>query len=481
MRVGIVGINSTNLLNNRYKLHSKVSAPNMVFRGIFGSPDVSEKFRYGLEALDEHSLLVVTSNEEIADMILSQNSDKIDTPILKKYTLNVEKKDLKNKITLDSDFVIFKKQDKFFIMGVGNLFPLTVQRPKEDFDSDKHQFKAGLVKELRAGEEIRTGELLWGEKPKFVSNPPYKYNPSNAEKYLKVKSITNLKEFNKRTVTSLCTETNTSDDKKVFTFADIGGLDEAIATLKKYVVRPINYPKVFENIRLNKGILLWGPPRCGKTLLGKALASETGAKYREFNANEFKSAQVGASEASIRDVFQKAMADAPSITFIDEFDSIAKTRDGSSNARFDDPIVNQFLGCMSDLEKSKAPAFIVAATNMKNLIDPALLASGRFGLHIEIPMPNLEGLKQIFKIHSKNQPLFGDVSVDKLVTAMFENKFNGADVAEMITDAFFNAIERLGLHEKMDARTFGFEDLKKILISNADFEKALERLAKQKL
>ena len=101
MRVGIVGINSTNLLNNRYKLHSKVSAPNMVFRGIFGSPDVSEKFRYGLEALDEHSLLVVTSNEEIADMILSQNSDKIDTPILKKYTLNVEKKDLKNKITCE--------------------------------------------------------------------------------------------------------------------------------------------------------------------------------------------------------------------------------------------------------------------------------------------------------------------------------------------------------------------------------------------
>lgn len=323
--------------------------------------------------------------------------------------------------------------------------------------------------------------MLWGEKPKFVFNPPYRYNPSNAEKYLKVKSITNLKEFNKRTVTSLCTETNTSDDKKVFTFADIGGLDEAIATLKKYVVRPINYPKVFENIRLNKGILLWGPPRCGKTLLGKALAYETGAKYREFNANEFKSAQVGASEASIRDVFQKAVADAPSITFIDEFDSIAKTRDGSSNARFDDPIVNQFLGCMSDLEKNKAPAFIVAATNMKNLIDPALLASGRFGLHIEIPMPNLEGLKQIFKIHSKNQPLFGDVSVDKLVTAMFENKFNGADVAEMITDAFFNAIERLGLHEKMDARTFGFEDLKKILISKADFEKALERLAKQKL
>ena len=481
MRVGTVGINGANL-NNRYKSYSKVSGTNMAFRGIFGAPDISEKFRYGLEALDEHSLLVVTSNVEVADMILSQNSDKIDTPILKKYTLNVEKKDLKNKSAIDCDFAIFKKADKYFIMGLGYLFRLTVLKPEEALDTDKHMFPNGQIKELSYGEEIRTGELFClGAKPKFLFEPPYKYNPLNAEKYLKVKSITNLKEFNKRTVTSLCTETKTPDDKKAYTFADVGGLDEAITTLKKYVVRPINYPKVFENIRLNKGILLWGPPRCGKTLLGKALAAEAGAKYREFNANEFRSSQVGASEASIRDVFQKAIADAPSITFIDEFDSIAKARDGSSNARFDDPMVNQFLGCMSDLEKSKAPAFIVAATNMKNLIDPALLASGRFGLHIEIPMPNLEGLKQIFKIHSKNQPISGDVSVEKLVTAMFQNKFNGSDVAEMITDAFFNAIERLGLHEKMDARTFGFEDLKRILISKADFEKALERLSKQKL
>ena len=132
MRVGTVGINSTNL-NTRYKSDSKVSGTNMAFRGIFGAPDISEKFRYGLEALDEHSLLVVTSNEEVADMILSQNSDKIDTPILKKYTLNVEKKDLKNNISLDSDFVIFKKQDKFFIMGGRKSFPSDCASAKRRF------------------------------------------------------------------------------------------------------------------------------------------------------------------------------------------------------------------------------------------------------------------------------------------------------------------------------------------------------------
>ncbi len=146
-------------------------------------------------------------------------------------------------------------------------------------------------------------------------------------------------------------------------------MDDVIDKLKKYVVRPINYPQVYQNIRLNKGILLYGPPRCGKTMLGKVLANECDAKFYEYNANEFRSAQVGSSENNIREVFKKAMSNAPSITFIDEFDSIAKTRDGSSNARFDDSMVNQILGCMSDLEKSKAPAFIVAATNMKNLID----------------------------------------------------------------------------------------------------------------
>ena len=257
-------------------------------------------------------------------------------------------------------------------------------------------------------------------------------------------------------------------------------MDDVIDKLKKYVVRPINYPQVYQNIRLNKGILLYGPPRCGKTMLGKALANECDAKFYEYNANEFRSAQVGSSESNIREVFKQAISNAPSITFIDEFDSIAKTRDGSSNARFDDSMVNQILGCMSDLEKSKAPAFIVAATNMKNLIDRAMLGTGRFGLHLEVPMPNLEGIKQIFRIHAKNQPIENDVSVEAISKQMHDNAFNGSDVAEAISDAYFNALERLGMNEKMDTKRFSFEDLKKILISKEDFLSAIRRISQQK-
>lgn len=296
-----------------------------------------------------------------------------------------------------------------------------------------------------------------------------------------MQDLSAIKDFNKRSISTLSSSAKTNSTVKNFSFADIGGLDDVIDTMKKYIVRPINYPKVFENIRLNKGILLYGPPRCGKTLLGKALATETGAKYCEMNANEFKNSHVGASEKLVRDVFAQVIAEAPSILFIDEFDAIGKTRDGSSNARYDDSLVNQLLGCMSDLEKNKAPAFVIAATNMKNLIDPALIASGRFGLQLEVPQPNLNGLNQIFDIHSKNQPFDNNVNKEELTRLMFENKFNGSDVAETISDAYFNALERLGMNAKMDANTFCYEDFKKIFLSQEDLLLAIKRIAKQKI
>ena len=458
-----------------------------VFKGLFDSttPDLSQKFQYGLEALDEQSVFVVTSNEASSNMMLEIHADKIDIPVMKKYTLFIKKGDLKNMDELDSNFAIYKKGNKYYILSLAEhpLRKLLVDMPKEHYNKD-NIVPSGNVRELNNGSIIHTGEMVWassGEKEKFVFNTPKIFNPRNAEKYLNIKNIDNLQDFNKRTITALNTDYNAEKEIKGITFEDIGGLNDAIETLRKYVVRPINYPQVYQNIRLNKGILLYGAPRCGKTMLGKALANEVNAKYREYNANEFKSSTVGASESNIRQVFKQAVADAPSITFIDEFDSIAKPRDGSSNARFDDPMVNQFLGCMSDLEKCAVPAFIIAATNMKKLIDPALLASGRFGLHIEVPMPDLTGLKQIFNIHARKQHIMNDVSVNELAQTMLENKFNGSDVAEMITDAFFNVLERLGLNKKMDNKTFTFSDLEKIALTRNDFIKAIQRITKQKI
>ncbi len=447
--------------------------------------NISQKFQYGLEALDNQSIFVVTSNEESSNMMLELYSEKIPIPVMKKITLLVKKGELDNCDELAANFAIFKFKNDYYIISLADysLKKLLVDRPKENFNKD-NIIPQGEIRRLSEGVIIHTGEMVYpssGGKHKFVFSIPSKSNSLNALSYLDVKNIDRFDEFNKRTISSLnsSVKKNNESDRGI-TFEDIGGLDDVIETLKKYVVRPINYPQVYENIRLNKGILLYGPPRCGKTLLGKALASEANAVYREYNANEFVSPEVGSSENNIREVFKQAVADAPSITFIDELDSVAKTRDGSANARFDDPLVNQLLGCMSDLEKCAAPAFIIAATNMKKLIDPALLATGRFGLHIEVPLPNLEGIKQIFKIHSKKQNISKDVSIDAIVRNMHENRFTGSDVAEAITDAFFNVLDRLGLNKKMDNKTFGYSDMAKIVITKADFIKAIQRIVKQK-
>lgn len=487
MKVSAVGINcgyynkSQNIKQSRNYIINK--ADTVSFKGLFNSePDLSTRFKYGLEALDEQSILVVTSNEKSSDMMLEFYADKIDIPVMKKYTLLVKNGELKNRDSLEANFAIFKKNNDYNILSLSDnrITGILIAKPKEEYNS-KNKIYTGEKKILKDGVAVDTGEVFYTEKPKLVFNTPKLYNPENAERYLALSTIDKFGDFNKKTIAVLNASGKKVEQKSGFRFSDIGGLDNVIEILKKYVVRPINYPQVFENIRLNKGILLWGSPRCGKTLLGKALANEAGAKYSEYNANEFKSSTVGSSEASIRNLFDTAIANAPSVTFIDEIDSIAKKRDGSSNARFDDPMVNQLLGCMSDLEKSKVPAFIVAATNRKDLLDSALVASGRFGLQLEVPMPDEKGLKQIFNIHIKNKPVMDEVSVDEFAKMMSMHKFNGSDVAEMITNAYFNALERLGLFEKMDNKTFTYADLQKLAISKEDFLLAIQKIVRQKI
>lgn len=290
-----------------------------------------------------------------------------------------------------------------------------------------------------------------------------------------------LKNFNKSSIEIISRpKDKTNGVKKEFTFDDIGGLDEQINELRKYVIRPVNYPEVYRNIRLNKGILLYGPPRCGKTLLGQALANEAKTRFAYINANEFVSSTVGSSEANVRNVFNELMQ-SPAILFIDEFDAVGKKRDGSSNARFQDTVVNQLLGCMSDLEKSYTNSFVIAATNRKDLLDDALTASGRFGLHLEVPMPDETALGQIYDIHSKNQPLDNDVSKSAIIDLMLAEKFNGSDVAEMFTVGYMNAIERLGFDKKMDAKLFRFEDLNSLKVITKDLVDAIAKISAQKI
>lgn len=467
--------NSALLLSRK---SSVVKSPS--FTGLFDSP-TSEAFKlvqYGIEALDETSLFIATPNKEATNFALNRFGGKIDIPILKTYILEVTKE-------LDADwgrsgqsgFAMFKKNNEYYIM------PLNwgMQVSKGNMSVDEAYLQEGDIRRLESGMELRVCSLAWDRKDKLIFERPKRFSTQNAEKYLQVKNTIDSKAHNSVAISILTSQRKDAVNKeKEITFEDIGGLGNVIDDLKKYVIRPLNYPEVFQNVRLNKGILLYGPPRCGKTMLGKALAKEANVSYSYINANEFKQSAVGASEQGIRDTFKKLTAK-PSILFIDEFDAIGKKRDGTSNARYDDSVVNQLLGCMSDLEKNHTLSFVIAATNRRDLLDDALIASGRFGLHLDVPMPNLDALEQIYKIHSKNHNFGDDVCVQNLVQMMFENKFNGSDVAEMITNAYFNALERMGLNAKMDARTFTFNDLKSIKISKKDLTESIAQIVKTKV
>ena len=440
----------------------------------------SELFKYGIDALDENTLFIATNNRENTNFVLKKYKENIEVPIFKTYILEVKEENSKTwHREPDANFAIYKKNGEYYIIGLGNLFGVFVKDTKEEKNS---LLKPGEVRKLEPNSIIEFGIRSNSDNDAFLNFVlPEKINPEKADAYLERITVDPIA-HNSAAVAAITSNKikKGAKTKKEFTFKDIGGLDHIIEDLRKFVIRPVNYPEVFENIRLNKGILLYGPPRCGKTLIGKALANEAGIDFKYMNASEFTKTTHGASEEKARDVFRELM-EKPSILFIDEIDGIGKQRSGSGNAHYDDKFLTQLLGLMSDLEKSEAMSFVMAATNRKDLLDTALLATGRFGLQLEVPLPNAEGIEQIFNIHAQKQNFEADVSIKDFIPLMIKDKFNGSDIAEFITLGYFNALDRLGLNKKMDAKVFNYHDLKSIKISKSDLMKAYKSLAKQKI
>lgn len=258
------------------------------------------------------------------------------------------------------------------------------------------------------------------------------------------------------------------------TFADVGGQDKAIAELKKGIIYPVKYPSAYKNNIVNRGFILTGGPGTGKTLLAEALANEVDAHFIQLNGLEMESKWVGESEENWRNLFADAKEHQPSIIFIDEFDAVAKKREGSTSSRYDDKVVNQLLTLMSDAEKGKmGNVFVVVATNKLDLLDEAVTRSGRFGKHIPVEKPDLKGCKQIFDIHSKNKPVSEKVNVDDFVQKLYGQKTSGADIAHIVNEANTKAYDRLGIFEKMELGTFDEKDIDELKIEPEDFENAL--------
>ena len=215
----------------------------------------------------------------------------------------------------------------------------------------------------------------------------------------------------------------------------VGGLEEVKERLKESIEWPLTKPEMFEHFGINppRGIVLFGAPGTGKTLIAKAIANEAKANFITIKGPELISKWVGESEKAVREVFKKAKQSSPSIVFLDEFESIASIRRSSDGSGSDvmNRVVNQLLSSMDGVEGMEG-VIVVAATNRPEMIDPALLRSGRFERVLHIPPPDVASLKEILKIHTADMPL-GRFKLDDLATNL--QNYTGADIEAICREA----------------------------------------------
>ncbi len=257
------------------------------------------------------------------------------------------------------------------------------------------------------------------------------------------------------------------------TYEDIGGLDDAIKKIREMVELPIKHPEIFRRLGIEppKGVLLYGPPGTGKTLLAKAVANESDAHFISLAGPEVMSKWVGEAEKKLRDIFQEAEKNAPSIIFIDEIDAIAPKRE-NVEGEVERRVVAQLLTLMDGL-KSRGKVVVIAATNRPNDIDPALRRPGRFDREIEIGIPNRKGRLEILKIHTRNMPLAEDVDLEKI--ADITHGFVGADLAALSKEAAMNVLRRILPEINLkEGEPIPKDVLEKLIVTMSDFREALK-------
>jgi len=259
------------------------------------------------------------------------------------------------------------------------------------------------------------------------------------------------------------------------TYEDIGGLENEIQRVREMVELPMKHPQIFKKLGIEppSGVLLHGPPGTGKTLLAKAVANETSASFFSIAGPEIISKYYGESEQQLREIFEDATEEAPSIIFIDELDSIAPKREDVTG-EVERRVVAQLLTMMDGLE-SRGQVVVIAATNRVDSVDPALRRPGRFDREIEIGVPDETGREEILKIHTRGMPLSDDVDLPGL--AEDTHGFVGADIESLTKEAAMKALRRYLPEIDLDEEDIPPSLIDRMIIKRDDFKGALSEVS----
>ena len=321
---------------------------------------------------------------------------------------------------------------------------------KEFTDFVKNRLK-GLP--LTDGDEISV--MILGNSMDF------KISKISPKRVVKIDRLSNLK---------ILSEAAT-DKKNRITYEEIGGLGVEITAMREIVELPLRHPELFARLGVepHSGVLLYGPPGCGKTLLAKVIASESDANMYLINGPEIMNKYYGETEARLREIFKEAKDNSPSIIFIDEIDAIAPKRE-EAYGDVEKRVVAQLLALMDGLTE-RGNVIVLGASNRPDSVDPALRRPGRFDREMEISVPNADGRLEILHIHTRGMPLSDDIDLKNLATEL--HGYTGADIKSLCRESAIKAIRRYLPEIDLENERIPSKMLQSMEIKSRDFYDAM--------